>query len=227
MAFIILLILIIFIFCVRANDSISRNYYRGIDEKEKAVADAFYKRYECTDDEWYDIDYKIQQADPQMVSTKEELQTIIGMKPPHEMVMWAYLAKHGKIPPKWEIQSYYGSNNFLSSFLGEVGLNVINDLHISRAQEARDARLKFLIWYDAELFKNGMSERLMFIASVSKKRGFENGKFTYVDTEPYYPLSEMKPIFECGDLNGAIVFWKPTMYYLPSHDKFRLCESLK
>lgn len=181
------------------NHSIAANKARY--EKQEREFEDFCNKYSATMEEAEEVQKMILSASPVLAPIKKELEEVTGIFPTHSMIKWGYLAKQGKVMPR----------ELFSSQL-ETVLTTDHDTWYWQSrwkdnyteQELREARPKFLKWYDKELQAHGMKYPLMFC------EGTLNNKNHIV-----YYTRNAKNAQECTTANGVVFFWYPTRNHMP------------
>lgn len=195
-----------------SNDNRKIHEFQSKYDTEMRLADSFYNKYSVSDETTNDVRSMILNVDRRMEEFKNELREIVGIEPTHPMLIWGFIAKNrGRIPNRlWA--SHYDGDNPLSYEHDKIWSNVTIWKMMS-IQGMRNARLKFLIWYDKELRSQGMEHQLMFIPAHYERIGSGNAQYQ----KPYYNISDAKPISECQNLCSmypanfpATVLWRPT-----------------
>ena len=148
---------------------------------------------------------------------KDELTEIIGLTPSNQMLFHAYLALDGKVPPRddFAFPHIYEEMEIFDAQHDKAWKSRLERLskrkkEIPPSMEAvREARKKFLLWYDKTLFKNGMPYPLMTCYLAPDKPREENWKhrieLDYRDREQ---------ISEKTSMDVAVFFWEPTRYVI-------------
>lgn len=157
--------------------------------------DDFATKYAISPEMQANVKGMIENNAPEIQKLSEELTQVIGIQPTRTMLIWGYLAKQGKIPPKyiWEFQNDY--ENILKSFGDAVYADGSNKSRIEAVREIKSARLNFLKWYDKEIQAHGMKYELLYIKGDFSRHG---------------NVGCAKSIQECTHLEDSIVvFWMP------------------
>lgn len=197
------IIIVIFIICVIGYILVNKIETES-SQRQRASDDLneFSLKYSATLSEQTKAEKLIKADTPQIEELRLELKGEIGEPPTYQMILFAYLAKQGKIPSRGHLNSYEVSASPFSNFhdlingekLSKLGLygGVYQDavIHI------RQARLKFLKWYDKELRSHGMKYKLMYVCRNSKDSGYHIKDAMWID--------------ECTALGEDVaVFWTP------------------
>ena len=177
----------------------SKNY-----SKAEIEANMFYDTYEATINETNEVKNMILKHTSEIVELENELISTAGIKPTHPMLIWGYLARKGRIPHR-SVSADYNADNPLSSVHDRVWSGVTGWKEMN-VVELRNARLRFLVWYDNQLCSNGMKHKLMFAPLGDNTDSAEKKMFN---------LDNMRVISECHDLCSTVVFWEPTKLYVP------------
>lgn len=217
------------LFCKYASDKHSTKNFEAQYESEIQQSDSFICKYAISFDEMNRIKRMVEAKDSAIVDFSDELCEIIKMTPTPPMIVWGFLAKHGRLP-RWTDVYYWDSNNPLANEHDLIWRDVTGWKHLD-IQEIREARLRFLLWYDKELRSHGIEERLLYIPANYTLIG----KKQWASYDLWYDIKDAKPISECHDLICKItnanvvrakdmkvsdtypvmVCWKPTAVYAP------------
>ena len=148
---------------------------------------------------------------------KDELKEIIGVTPSNQMLFHAYLALDGKVPPRddFAFPHIYEEMEIFDAQHDKAWKSRLDRLSKRKKEippsmeEVREARKKFLLWYDKTLFKNGMPYPLMTCYLAPDKPREKNRKhrieLDYRDREQ---------ISEKTSMDVAVFFWEPTRYVI-------------
>ena len=186
------------------NNSIAANKARY--NKRIQEFDNFCNKYSATREEAEEVQKMILSASPDLADIKKELEEVTGIFPTHSMIKWGYLAKQGKVM----------SRDAFTSAIDTV-LTTDHDLWYWQPrwrdnyteQELREARAKFLKWYDKELQAHGMEWPLMFC----KHR---EGDLVKGTGYAIYHTRYARSVQECTEASGTVFFWYPTRDYMPA-----------
>lgn len=200
------------ILCKVGAESHRGRVYAKHDNMAAQEVNSFFSRYGASEDELDEIRSQVWNRAPEVEKLRERLIKVIGREPTEPMLVFGLLAKKGKVP-HLKGDNFYNKDNALA---------VTQDWNWSEWQGSGDkltkqleeARLKFLIWYDKELEKAGVHERLMWIMPSPGVRN--TYKFVYRPRDA-------KPISECPNLELGIVTWMPMAHYfcayLPEYEE--------
>lgn len=206
------LVIIVVILCKVGAESHRGRVYAKHDNIAAQEVNGFFRRYGASEDELNDIKSHVLQRTPEAEKLREKLAKVIGREPTDPMLVFGLLAKDGKVP-HLRGDNYYNKDNVLV---------ITQDWNWSEwegsgdklTKQLEEARLKFLKWYDKELEKAGVQERLMWIIPSP---GVKN-TYKFV-----YRPRDARPISECPNLNLGIVTWMPMAHYfcafLPEYEE--------
>ncbi len=168
----------------------------------KAREEAFFQQYCISLEEENNIKDMMLNVTPEMAKFSDELEKIIGIKPTHPMLIWGYIAKQGKLP-SWLTVRCSDSDNPLASKHDSIwsSIDPWSNLKIS---EMREAKFKFLKWYNEELKSNGMEYDLKCIpwSGMDEDRTPCGGCM-------FHPKGNAKSIMECQAVYPAAFLWSP------------------
>lgn len=201
------------ILCKVWGESHRGHVYKKYDNMAACEVSDFFRKYAASEEELDKAKADVYNRTPEAEKLRERLFKVIGREPTTPMLVFGMLAKKGKVP---HLQSgnYYNKDN---------ALVMTQNWHWSEWEGSTDkkgtaileeSRLAFLKWYDKELERAGMHERLMWIPPSP---GTKN---TY---QFVYRPKDAKPISECPDLRIGIVTWLPMGHffcaYLPEYEE--------
>lgn len=161
--------------------------------------DNFMMRYSASPTEQANAENITSTRSPEIDNLARKLKGIIGAPPTYQMMVFAYLAQQGKIPSRGYLNCYASplSNNhdlINGEKFSELGL--YDGIYQDAVIHIRQARLKFLKWYDAELRSHGVWYKLMYV--------YRN------PCDSSFHIKDAEWIAECTHIGkDTAVFWTP------------------
>lgn len=198
-------IISIYIFVKYTNDKIGMELMQKEIDSSRASAEEFKEKYMIDKEETYEIEMWIKKRPQEILDLQQEIKQYTGFAPPIDWMSFAYFAKKGKLP-------YIGFriSPERSPFLYNDGRYIFfAEFKDTSIQVFREARRKFLLWYDEEMRKNGMEEKLL----IAGKTKYTPDSFRY-----HYDSKQAIWIQDCNDIKDKAAFYKPIKSYFEQID---------
>lgn len=186
----------------------------------------FFRKYEIDSELAHEIDNAIIRMDDDVVAVFKEIKKVIKLKPTKPMLKFAMCASLGKVPSMFEIDtndSPFGDRHDV--FTWRLPVWTGQDLHEQTPSiaECKEARRKFLIWYDIFLRGNGFPYKLLYSpidddeCQIEKEGGLEVTK--NIKHDKCY-VEDAKWIGDFDEIKRGVGFWSPIRHgfnVLPLH----------
>lgn len=205
------------------NDKAKIKQYDNQYNALRRESDEFRRRFSVSIEYKKEIDGMVLNSVPQMMKFEEELTKIIGMKPTHPMLVWGFLARQGKVPDQLGMLNH---DNVMKNNHDLIWHNIEPWSNLT-IQQFREAKLRFLVWYDRELRNNGMPHELMFIPPHYKisSNGSPMLGYHILNAKPISACSNLCPMITPRNNSNTypvVVFWMPERLYLPTEVEGRI-----
>lgn len=177
-------------------------------EDERKDFDLFCEKY-SSDITWREFDNKLYYSQ-EAQSLREELKEIIGRYPSRAMLYHAFLALDGKVPPQHDLVYEYEKVDIFHD-MHEIYWQIHiehrgkyeGETEPAMGAELKDAKRKFLVWYDKKLEENGMPHRIKVCNLPSGKPKDSATHRCELDYRKRQNVSEDM------SMRFAVFFWEP------------------
>lgn len=166
--------------------------------------------------DWYDFQKNEILYSDEVKALKEELEEVIGIEPTNQMLFHAYLALDGKVPTKADLELRYKEAGIFENWHDtywhirlknryELDKKHGTEKPIPEFEELKEARKRFLIWYDKKLAEKGVPYRLKvcYLESLDKRKDSYSHRCEL-------DYRDRKPVSEDVNMHCAVFFWEPT-----------------
>lgn len=155
------------------------------DSELRAIAmEKLYKEFGMSSDEEHAIDLSIQRRDDEVLSLARGLKKLTGLTTTESMLKFAMCAMRGKLPSRLELDGYespLGGTHDIVSWRAPIldGTDLYEP--VPTLEECREARRKFLVWYDGMLQTHGFPYDLLYAPFSGTDGPSSTGKFCYIE----------------------------------------------